>query len=787
MKTCNKARPLAVLLAVLLPALAAPEVGAQNSLTNGLVTYLPMDTIVGSVTPDLVSGYDFTLVNLVQTNLVPGRPGASNAFAFFAAQNTILRHVGGATDLLPINKNPKFTVSIWVNVQGATTDPITLLPATNSYGMPASPNDRRIYSESDFNGNNNPLWVIGTQNGGQFAHWLVRQTSGSAAPYTFADGTLQLPNIQYVQGNNRTSSNAFDGQWHHLVTTMDTNGNYAVYVDGVLDPGPGINLDGYGNPTVVQPLPTTNTFFTNTFVPWKWEIKATAIGGLARNATPAVPITGVADDLALWTRDLTPTEVAQLYSNGIPVSLLSTNPPLRINSFTADYQEVAQNGQVALRWDTAGATTLSIDKGVGDVLPFTVSGVGSTFVTVTSNTTFTLTAGNGVLTKTAPASVTAFPGVAPGWHLLARFDSLANTTAGIQAPNWVNALGDFSGALDRFNVITVSNATGTNKVLAARTGYLPNATPPPDFTPRGALAGEILNSLTIKEGSSNTLFFRLYVTEAGCAPFTFRVGLTEAPLLGPATYGGGAVGPAVIITRASATDPVDFQARNGVGNALGGGSFLTTDPAGIQRDQIYNVWMDIQNNPISFVPDGGGGTNQFGDIFSVYLQRVGEASRTLVFSNFYSDRDYINPDVGLGPPGPNLTTLFVTVANTFDGTNIVMLDDFYLTTNGFDSGLPIAPAAYPDTQPDSLRILVSDPVYLRSDPNNANNPSFTLTWSETGCGTGAGSYSVLRKDSLSAASWTTVASGLPSGGATTSYTDTSPPAGASAFYRITSP
>lgn len=118
------------------------EMRARGSLTNGLVAYWPMNTVAGSVTPDVVSGYDMTLQNMTETNLVAGRLGASNCFSFYTAQQTLLRYVANPGDALPINKNPSFTLNIWVNVNAST-------------GAVA---DTRVFGEQHFSGtNNNPL------------------------------------------------------------------------------------------------------------------------------------------------------------------------------------------------------------------------------------------------------------------------------------------------------------------------------------------------------------------------------------------------------------------------------------------------------------------------------------------------------------------------------------------------------------------------------------------------------------------------------------------------------
>ena len=68
----------------------------------------------------------------------------------------------------------------------------------------------------------------------------------------------------------------------------------------------------------------------------------------------------------------------------------------------------AGGGAVQLSWTTSGATTLSINNGIGDV-----SGATSTSVSVTASTTFTLTATNAVGTVTATTSVAVAAPTAP--------------------------------------------------------------------------------------------------------------------------------------------------------------------------------------------------------------------------------------------------------------------------------------------------------------------------------------------------------------------------------------
>ena len=80
-----------------------------------------------------------------------------------------------------------------------------------------------------------------------------------------------------------------------------------------------------------------------------------------------------------------------------------------INSFTATPNSLPSGGGlVTLAWDVTGATTLSVDQGVGAVAPSTV---GNKVVLVGASATFTLTATNeaGSSTVDAPVTVAAPP------------------------------------------------------------------------------------------------------------------------------------------------------------------------------------------------------------------------------------------------------------------------------------------------------------------------------------------------------------------------------------------
>ena len=130
----------------------------------------------------------------------------------------------------------------------------------------------------------------------------------------------------------------------------------------------------------------------------------------------------------------------------------------------------------------------------------------------------------------------------------------------------------------------------------------------------------------------------------------------------------------------------------------------------------------------------------------------------------------------MGIPGTNYDRLVLTHDTTFDGTgnNVVLVDDIYLSTSGFNSTLPVAVSTFNPAAPIVVTILGGTNLVY-----DAGASSFTLNWVDTGCGP----YTVKKSASLSPANWVDVASGLTA----TTYTDSIAPGDTNVFYRITSP
>ena len=331
-----------------------------NPLTKGMVAYWPLDEVVGTKTPDLASGYDMELVNLTAADLVDGKHG--KAFHFDNARQTMLTRVSTPGEQLPINQFEANTISMWVNVVGA------------------GQSDLRLFSEGSQK-NNNPLYNIGTDSTG---------ATGSVDFYFRQSGWTDVNHL-------KTISQPLDGTWHHIALVQETDGTRSFYVDGVRD-----ELE----------IPAK--------AEGKWNIETTSIGGILR-ANPTHWVTGDIDDVALWNRALSESEIVSIVKNGTPAPFAKAQP-LAIRSFESFRPAVAAGGEATLQWDVTKNVEVSIDQGIGSVTAKTVSGSGSIKVPITASKTFTLTLKRGEETVSATTTVAAIDAVAAGWTLVDNFD-----------------------------------------------------------------------------------------------------------------------------------------------------------------------------------------------------------------------------------------------------------------------------------------------------------------------------------------------------------------------------
>ena len=273
------------------------------------------------------------------------------------------------------------------------------------------------------------------------------------------------------------------------------------------------------------------------------------------------------------------------------------------------------------------------------------------------------------------------------------------------------------------------------------------------------------------------LDFGLGVTDFGFA--TGPIGGTQPP------GGGGTEGPGFHIVSSDSSgnfqpQPFDLTAVDYSGSSVTNSyDYLTAasgNPNGLQMNVNYMVWLDISNaNTMQNIV--GGITNTINEpVYSMWLQKQGDSSRTLLFSGSHGDRDYSTAGQNSDFPTPYLNKVFVSIATeniaNFDNgsffatNNMIVLDDFYLSKSGYDSTIPrlfdlssIVPRECQRDHHLAFAWLVVPNQYVLGSAHVQPDPP----------------------------TWVTLTNGLPSGGDTTSFTDNTVGTNDTMFYRIAWP
>jgi hypothetical protein len=282
MKLFHRLRSLAFLscLSTLIPNAFADDV------RNGLVSYWPFDTVNGNTTPDLAFGNDLVLVN----SPTSGAGFRGQAFSFNGSSQYIgMVHTNDATFTnnmgLPIYSAKRYTVMFWV--KGA-----------------AAQNNKVVFAEGTTN-TQNGLFLIGTRNG-----TTATPAGGVNASIRTAGGTTIL-------NNTLSTGVAFDTANWHQVTWVDDAGTAKLYIDGTLD---SVSYNYAQSPIAFN---------------------AISIGALVRSNV-ANYFAGSVDEVALWERTLSKSEIDEVRNNGIatPIPVFAptlTTQPASVTNHVGDW------------------------------------------------------------------------------------------------------------------------------------------------------------------------------------------------------------------------------------------------------------------------------------------------------------------------------------------------------------------------------------------------------------------------------------------------------------------
>jgi hypothetical protein len=169
--------------------------------------------------------------------------------------------------------------------------------------------------------------------------------------------------------------------------------------------------------------------------------------------------------------------------------------------------------------------------------------------------------------------------------------------------------------------------------------------------------------------------------EEAILPVTVHIGITERSIRFNGDFNQN-VGPYLRIERLADGSTIDLQARNGVASGMYEGQY----PDALQPGNWYRIWINVENRPFDVVE----GVQNGGDLYSAYIQKEGDATRTTLFENYLADRDAVTIDPALGAPLRNLNYVFISSQGTGQPVEQLLFDDFYLYTGGHS---PAAPAS----------------------------------------------------------------------------------------------
>ncbi|MBI5384839.1 MAG: immunoglobulin domain-containing protein [Verrucomicrobia bacterium] len=194
----------------------------------------------------------------------------------------------------PVFNNPGYSVSFWVNANGV------------------GQSNRTVFAESSTN-SPTPVFALGTH---------VTGTNTSLRVFVRGDANAVVL--------DRTSTRSvLDGVWHHVVWS-ETNGLGRLYIDGALD--------------------ETDFSFTRTNL----TLDQTALGAL-RRATVDSYFAGTLDEVAIWSRVLTLTEIQQLQSTGVPAPIGDIPPTITQSPAS---QSVLTSSKVTFTFTATGTSPL---------------------------------------------------------------------------------------------------------------------------------------------------------------------------------------------------------------------------------------------------------------------------------------------------------------------------------------------------------------------------------------------------------------------------------------------
>lgn len=197
-------------------------------------------------------------------------------------------------------------------------------------------------------------------------------------------GTVSLSGIQVVSPEVTTT--------YHLTAANNAGPVSASVVVTVKEPP---------EPAITSFSASKNSISAGESVTLQWKVARASYVNIDQ---------GIGIVISSGERRVTPTKTTTYTINAtnavgsatasVTVTVAAAGVPV-INSFTVNPDIIAVSDNSTLGWDVSGATSVSIDQGIGSVLA-----TGTTIVSPAETTTYTITARNNAGTVTASAKVT---------------------------------------------------------------------------------------------------------------------------------------------------------------------------------------------------------------------------------------------------------------------------------------------------------------------------------------------------------------------------------------------
>lgn len=236
-----------------------PQAHASSTLLTNLVSYWKLDETSGTTTADATGN---------------GSAGTLTTNATFTSAGKINYGITGASSIGTVGGIDLGTVA-----------------ALDLASFPLSISGWFKTSANGSQGNSSMNIFISTKPSSNYSSFVLYMDMGTA---TGDRGKLTL-NYRNNSGTDYTLATTAaynDGTWHHVVATIDASGVMLLYVDNTL---------------VASGVTASGSMFTGT--------KKSEIGRNWDNTSSGVWV-GTLDEIGVWSRALTSTEVSQLYNSG---------------------------------------------------------------------------------------------------------------------------------------------------------------------------------------------------------------------------------------------------------------------------------------------------------------------------------------------------------------------------------------------------------------------------------------------------------------------------------------